>query len=37
MLGKTAGEWADDWDDADADTDFDKVLREELAKVQAAQ
>jgi hypothetical protein len=29
-------EWADDWDDEDADTDFDKRLKEELLKAQAA-
>ena len=32
-----AEEWANDWDDEDADTDFDKVLRSELEKAQQAQ
>lgn len=29
-------EWADDWDDEEADTDFDKVLKAELAKLQSS-
>ena len=31
-----AEEWADDWDDEDARTDFDAVLRAELEKAQVA-
>lgn len=31
-----AEEWAEDWDDEDAETDFDKVLRAELEKAAAA-
>ena len=26
------GLWAEDWEDEDVDVDFDKVLRDELAK-----
>lgn len=31
-----AEEWADDWDDEDAVTEFDAVLRAELEKATAA-
>lgn len=31
-LAPAEEEWADDWDDEDTDTAFDKVLRAELAK-----
>lgn len=29
-------QFADDWEDEDADADFEKVLKEELAKAQGA-
>ena len=31
-----AEDWANDWDDEDVDTDFDKVLRAELEAAKAA-
>ena len=31
-----AEDWANDWDDEDVDTDFDKVLRAELDAAKAA-